>query len=482
MSQLRREERTKPKVNQFSHLKKQDKTSFEIKGREEVDASISFDLDDIQESLTQLMSDDLRKNYRTNKGKKCSDPGQSRIHYQPSSKSQNQHGSILTNSANPQTKFVQMNPSLAFSNQVSINHPLQFQPALYGSLNYNSPYLMNTSSFFPTPMYYQQYYIQPQPVNVCRIAKSMPIQLIYNDKSEAAMPSRRNQAKPKKESDECMSQSSNSTDESEDIDIVLDFINKCPSHLDFILKNKSEAARLLNSTNFSNAKFLYKCLLKDLEQLMLDSYGNYFCQELFRFLSSKERLKAWSIINNNLALYGTHQYAHHVLQLLIELSIEQEQMEIIRIVKPAFSTLITDSKGSHIIQKLINCFYGASKIEVVHFLLENFMKIISNANGVCAVKMYIKTISTESSNQRLDFYKLIVSNLGALANDKSAHYALLCILDEWSQSSYLEISEHLADNFASYSTMKYASRLIEKSLNLENKVSLSFNNFQVLYR
>lgn len=374
----------------------------------------------------------------------------------------------------PDIKFLSPgNPNLYPSwnpNSCSTNPILQnnisckeIQSIIYNHANYNNPYLLSTCSI---PIIYNSQFYSAQPV---------PLLIFDSNSSTSTMIKAKKTNVIKKKLSKANKDKLNFVEisEREDNDIVHDFIMKCPSHLKFILKNKLEAGRILSNVTLINAAPLFNCLEKDLDRLIVDSYGNYFVQELSRFISHRERLKAWHAIRHSLSYYGTHKYAHHVLQLLIELSVEQEQFQIIEIIKPCFETLLFDSFGCHIIQKIIIYFYDLPKQELVQFLFKHFFHIISNPQGVCSVKMYIKSISREECAERPPFYHQILSNLSKIVNEKSAHYALLCIFEVWNEINYKEVIEHLSENFIKYSTQKYAARLVEKSILMQNKVSCS---------
>lgn len=475
MSQLRKEDFKKPKKHPFSLTKLTSQsiiTNFGSAAINDIDFSSCLDREEeMQYAFTKLMNEEQLKNSQCSSLQR---PGtieyidRARFLSQTSLNTYD-YGSTSSSSGSYHANLI--NRPINYGNQICASPDnLQGHAQMLVPLNYATPYFIKTCNYFPTPVYYQQHFVYPQPVPICL---SNPISINSNqiEKETVKAPKSRKYRIKEKELEALSNQVSQHSETDEDIDIVHDFIVKCPSHLDFIIKNKLEAGRLLSSVTFNNATSLFKCLKKDIDKLMVDNYGNYFLQELLRFLNIKERLKVWKIIKNNVCYYGTHQYAHHVLQFLIELSVEKEQQNINEILLPFFETLLLDAKGSHIIQKIITYFNETSKKDLVQFMLSNFISIITNIQGVCSVKKFIKSVSLENSQSQVQFYQQIISNLPSLVNEKSAHYALLCIFEEWSENSFKEILDHLVENFLSYSTLKYASRLIEKCLLIENKVS-----------
>lgn len=440
------------------------------------DCNFSLDIEmqeDIQQSLDNLMNDELSPI-----------PKKAKLTQRLSCFESEMNGASIK--AFNQCSVDPMTTSYTCQSNILARN-LQFYPVVYPSTQFiplhnqyqsqrliAAPFFINTCNAIGNPLYYQQQCYYPQPIIVNNNYNASSILVNPTDKLKRIdKPKKSNLKKKEKEDENIYLQTTSCSDKSEDLDIVLDFITKCPAHKEFVLNNKSEADRLLKSVTFKNAKELFNCLFKDLEALFLDSYGNYFCQELLKLLSIKDRLRVWNtIIKKDVPFFGNHQYAHHVLQMLIELSIEKEQLEIVKIIKPFFDQLIYDSKGSHIIQKIITCFTEKSKTDLIDFIYINLTKLITNPQGVCSVKKFIINISSERSTIRSDFFRLIISNLPNLVNEKSAHYALLCIFEEWNCNNYKEIIDYLVLNFIPCSIQKYSARLIEKCLLIENKVSL----------
>lgn len=469
---MRREEQKKPKKHQFSLTKLNTQsiiTNFGSMALNDIDYLIMDPKEVSMSSNTKLMKEQKsnyelevqkmqrsgltdRSKFLSKKNLTTNEPGSS------STSCGSFHSNLVIQAYNYGTQMPQ------------INDRLQVNPQIFHPMNYSAPYVINTSNFFQPPIIYQHLMYPPQvPVT---IATSILISSHLNSKKTDKRTKKVNRKKIKEEHQKVISHpKSHHSDTDEDMDIVCDFIMKCPSHIDFIIKNKLEAGRLLSSVNSVNATSLFMCLMKDLEKLIVDRYGNFFVQELLKFLSKDERLLIWKIIKKNVGYFGTHQYAHHVLQSLIELSVEQEQLEINYILFPFFETLLHDANGTRIIQKIIIRFYEKPKRDIIEFINKNFINVVTNTWGVCSIKKYIKSISTESSKDQQQFYQQVLANIQSLVNEKSAHYAILCIFGEWKCDKYLEVLDHLADNFLSYSIVKYASRLIEACLLTENKVS-----------
>lgn len=470
MSQLRKEERiTQNCAPKRIYSSNPESSNCGLGNEDFVDCQISFEKDfeeELHQSLKKLMNDDPNPGI-INQAGKANDLGP-RMQTNNKSKSKLSNPKHCSNDSNNCAIKTAYPATYSNSRNLIQACPQQFQT--HPSLSYaNYPqYVCNS---YGNLSCYQQYYYLPQQLISTNYNSLIPTVVVPNSNNMTGRIDMghfkfvgQHQCDLKEKYPKVISNC-------ESIDLVSDFIKKCPSHLDFILNNKIEAEQLLGCINSINSIPLFKCLVNSLQTLILDNFGNYLCQELFKSIPCEYRLYVWNtILEKNIILYGTHQYAHHVIQLLIEVATdENEQVNIINLLKPCFDVLIFDSKGSHVIQKILTCFSFQSKICLLQFILNNLAALISNAQGVCSVKKLIGAL--EKCAFRNNFYKNILELLPSLSNDKSAHYAFLCLIEDWTPDCYEEILDYLIFNFISLSTQKYSSRLIEKCLILKNKVS-----------
>lgn len=243
--------------------------------------------------------------------------------------------------------------------------------------------------------------------------------------------------------------------------------NKNHYLIDFILNNENRAELLLEKATYDYAKSLFD-LLKPHISIVLEQ-SNYFSQKLIKLLSQHDRMLIWELTKPNLDYLLTHKYAHHCYKLLIDLSVDTEQTEIFWIIKPHFMRLISDPKGTHIIQKLLDNLKDSLKSELTNYIHSNFLQIVFNKHGVCLIKRFIQNLKGKCTNNSV-MLSLIFNNFSHMINHVSAHYALLCLIDELESKEYEEILDSLSLNIIEYSVQIYSSRIIEKILKSGDKV------------
>ena len=222
---------------------------------------------------------------------------------------------------------------------------------------------------------------------------------------------------------------------------------------------------LFSSSDISN---LFQLIYPKLSVIVVNSFGNYFCQKFFNKLDFNQRSLIWDFFNNNLIYYATQEYGNRCYQAMIDLvDNEQEEDKIINIVYPYFRELAYNQFGTYVLQKIILKFSAKGKQKLVLFIKENISTLACDAQGVCILKKYIINIkSKEDVNSMNDFNNLIYQWIPKLCNDAFGNYAILCMFEEWGLNACDRIVKIFYKNIAIYSSQKFASSLISKILEL----------------
>ncbi len=75
--------------------------------------------------------------------------------------------------------------------------------------------------------------------------------------------------------------------------------------------------------------------MHSIHKLMVDQYGNYFCQKLLQSASQEQRLKILSVLHDNIVMISCSKKGTHSLQCLIEMiNMPEEEDILIRAFKP----------------------------------------------------------------------------------------------------------------------------------------------------
>jgi hypothetical protein len=124
--------------------------------------------------------------------------------------------------------------------------------------------------------------------------------------------------------------------------------------------------------------------------LLVDPYGNYFCQKLFKVLDFDERLTFIQKIKDSIEFIGTDQIGAHSFQNLISgLCNTQERQLMVSIIQDSIKNIINDKLGVHIVERLIICFDESLITNLYELVLDNFIEYANDATTLCVVKIYI---------------------------------------------------------------------------------------------
>lgn len=264
---------------------------------------------------------------------------------------------------------------------------------------------------------------------------------------------------------------------------ISEFIQNCDNPKKYLnsMKGNRDIIKLARQSSSSQQLALLEKIKSSLTSIMVSNSGNYFCQDFFSLLNQDGRKSAWSVIKEKIDFFGTQQFANHVIQKLVDLAVDlNEQKEIVGYLVPYFEILAFNTHGTHILQKVILNFEDSSKQDISSYIISNFETLAFDSCGVCLVKKYILYLKGKSNKHKTDFLRNISEYFSLMLNDIYAHYALLCIIDEWKQKDYTCVLELITNNLSKVSSQKYASRIVEKIFCVLRKVSLICNIFSLL--
>ncbi len=123
---------------------------------------------------------------------------------------------------------------------------------------------------------------------------------------------------------------------------------------------------------------------------MVDQYGNYFCQKIFKLLTPEERVIFIKKMKDSIEYIGTDPLGTHALQNLISgVCTNEEKNLMIHTIEESLPGLINDKIGVHIIERLIICYDETLLENIYSMILNNFVFYANDANTLCIVYFFI---------------------------------------------------------------------------------------------
>lgn len=153
--------------------------------------------------------------------------------------------------------------------------------------------------------------------------------------------------------------------------------------------------------------------------ICLDIYGNYVCQKVVSFLSSRQLFRFIETVSKEFELISTSIPGSCVISSLMEIIVNDDwcKSRLLELFEGSICRLICDPQGSHLLQLAINL-YEKEEIKFVHKTVEeNFYLVATDRFGCCLIKKVIE--------KGEDFiYSHVLDNLSTLSNVNNENITL----------------------------------------------------------
>ena len=239
--------------------------------------------------------------------------------------------------------------------------------------------------------------------------------------------------------------------------------------------------KIIMGMNSEQIKSIVHELKGEYRKLILDKYGNFFCKDLFKICSQKERSIILSELYPTLSEDCMDNYATHPIQTLVEYSFTEEEYKLILFsfndnVKLFLATI--DPFGSYVVQKIIDRIPERFRKEFNYIFSSFIDSACQKKYGIVAVKKFIECTVSEIVTQKI--MNIIRNKFMDLAKDQYGNYLIQYVLEKWAIfKEGQEIKNLVEKNFDVLCKTKYSSFICESYCKLYNKNDKN-NNFKAL--
>ena len=204
-----------------------------------------------------------------------------------------------------------------------------------------------------------------------------------------------------------------------------------------------------------------------IDKLMCDTYGNYFCQKLYKVSELHQRISILNILKNNFLTISKNKCGAHAIQSIIgEVQNIKEKNIILEYIQSHELELAYDTEGTHVLQKILSVFEEEERVNLNKVLCDkiNLNSLCQDAKGICVIKKLIAGTKDENNKRRIvdDIY----DNCIEIALSPFGNYIIQLIFEEWDINICLKLIENCLDNAFILSSQKYSSNIIVKILDL----------------
>lgn len=198
-----------------------------------------------------------------------------------------------------------------------------------------------------------------------------------------------------------------------------------------LLKNYNGSLLMQNCLELTDKAIISKIFSEinnNISELLIDAYGNYFCQKLYQFLNQSERFCFLSQIKDTFFNISSNSYGNYALQTVIEnLRSDEEIMFFVSILKKYLPKLLNDSNSIFVLEKLILCINEDHLEFLYKYIIENFVPLALNPKGICAVKKLI--ISTQNPLTLLRLQNITMRNFKFLITHQIGNHVIQTMLE-----------------------------------------------------
>jgi hypothetical protein len=227
---------------------------------------------------------------------------------------------------------------------------------------------------------------------------------------------------------------------------------------------------LTKCSNTSIIEFFEK-IKGNLVDLTNNKYSNFLIQKLLVYLDFKHRLEFLEEIKNDIIQLCQDSYGSMAIQKLIQcMTTDQEEKILINHITNDYDSFVFDKNCMFVISKIIKHFNPSNLVCLFDFIHNNIVKIALDKNGIVILNnllMIIKMLKLD--NLRIKFISIISENFIELVTNKISYFCIICIVDNWDISEYLDLIKKFEENFEEIIHNGFVYKLFKRLIDLKNK-------------
>ena len=231
-----------------------------------------------------------------------------------------------------------------------------------------------------------------------------------------------------------------------------------------IIKNHKGSKIFQKYLKMTHCDIMHQIFLElsfNLEDLITDSYANYFCKKFFTYLNQKDRIDFLKGIEKSLVKLSCDSIGTYPIQTIIEhVGSKNEKIIIINALKDHVEELAFDPFGSHVLEKLLTCFEEEYVTFIYLYVSDNFFDLANNNNGICVVKKILTFTHKKALHDKIK--QIIKENALQLILHPYANFVIQVVVECW--PDYKDILKLYEKKYYNLSLEKYASNVVERCI------------------
>jgi hypothetical protein len=222
-----------------------------------------------------------------------------------------------------------------------------------------------------------------------------------------------------------------------------------------------------NNTSDEIIHLLFLELSKNLEDFMTNPYSNYFFKKFFICLNGDDRIYLLKKIEKSIVKLSLDEIGTYPIQTIIEfLDNKIEKMIVINAIRDHIQELIFNQYGSYVVEKLISSLEENDIPFLYSFIAINFIQLSFNNNAICVIKKLLSQKLSKNMHNLIKNY--VIKNYKDFILHPCGNFVVQGIVEYW--DDYLDIVVLYKNNFFNLSLEKYASNVIERFIERDEKI------------
>ena len=204
--------------------------------------------------------------------------------------------------------------------------------------------------------------------------------------------------------------------------------------------------------------------------IMVDVYGNYFCQKLFQICTTEQRILILENITSDFVDIAKDDSGTYVIQTVLDkLDSETEKSIVLSCIKGHEMELAFSPNGTHVFQKILTVFPEDQREEVnkVIFTEENIKKLCLDSKGICVLKKLIPTTKNEANRDIL--INVIYKNCIQISENPYGNYVIQFLFDEWGLEQCSTLTKFCIEKSFILSVQRFSSNIVDKLITMLQK-------------
>eukprot|EP00347_Sterkiella_histriomuscorum_P024490 403330933 len=234
-------------------------------------------------------------------------------------------------------------------------------------------------------------------------------------------------------------------------------------------------------TNQEQINKIIDRIQNDCGKLMIDKYGNYFCQNLLRTVSPENRLKIITFLSPEFVQVSCHVVGTHSMQRLLEIiTLPEEKQVIFNAIHPQIETMALHVFGNYVLALAFSVLDQPQIEIIIERLIPLFYQLTLDKSGICIANKMIT--QTKNPVYIQSIVQILCDKLVQIIQDPFGNYAITQALSSWDNETICgEILKKFKENFVQLAIQNFSQQVLEKCVERANQ-NLIQDFFEILQR